>query len=161
MMLGLDAYTCLKWLHILGSTVLFGTGLGTAFQMWTAHRRGDPAAVAVVASNVVLADWMFTLPAGVIQPVTGIALALMSGLHPFTSWLVATYALYLVAFACWVPVVLLQLRVRDLSAEAVRTNTSLPAGYYSAMRLWFILGWPAFAALLVVFLLMVAKPDLW
>lgn len=160
-MLGIDAYLWLKWLHVLSSTVLFGTGLGTAFQMWFAHRRGDPATIAVVARNVVLADWLFTLPAGIVQPVTGIALALTTDLNPFTSWLVATYVLYLLAFACWVPVVILQLRVRELAKAAVRSHTPLAADYHSAMRLWFVLGWPAFIALVVVFLLMVAKPDLW
>ena len=160
-MLGVDAYLWTKWLHVLSGTVLFGTGLGTAFQMWFAHRRGDPAAIAVVARNVVLADWLFTLPAGIIQPVTGIILVLAGGLSPFASWLVATYALYLLAFACWVPVVILQLRARDLAAEATRAGTPLPVAYHGAMRWWFALGWPAFIALVVVFLLMVAKPDLW
>ena len=148
-------------MHILSSTVLFGTGLGTAFQMWFAHRRGDPIAIAVVARNVVLADWLFTLPAGIVQPVTGIALLLATGLSPFASWLVVTYALYLLAFACWAPVVLLQLRVRHIAEAAVRAGTALPAEYHRAMRLWFALGWPAFMALLVIFLLMVTKPDLW
>lgn len=160
-MFGLDAYLWLKWLHVLSSTVLFGTGLGTAFQMWFAHRRGDPAAIVVVARNVVLADWLFTLPAGIVQPITGIALVLATGLNPFASWLVATYALYLLAFVCWVPVVILQLQVRLIAEAAVRAGAALPADYHRAMRLWFALGWPAFIALVVIFLLMVAKPDLW
>ena len=161
MIAGIDSYLWLKWLHVLSSTVLFGTGLGTAFQMWFAHRQGDPAAIAVVARNVVLADWLFTLPAGIIQPVTGIAMVLAGGLHPFTSWLVVTYALYLLGFVCWVPVVVLQMRARDLADRAIRTGMPLPAEYHAIMRLWFVLGWPAFIALAVVFLLMVAKPDLW
>ncbi len=158
---GIDAYLWLKWLHILSSTVLFGTGIGTAFQMWLAHRRGDVAGIAVVSRNVVLADWMFTLPAGVVQPATGLALILSGGLDPMSSWLVATYLLYLLAFACWAPVVLLQIRVRDMAARAVATGTPLPAAYTRDMTLWFALGWPAFSALVIVFLLMVAKPDLW
>ncbi|MCC8429059.1 DUF2269 domain-containing protein [Reyranella aquatilis] len=158
---GIDAYLWLKWLHILSSTVLFGTGIGTAFQMWMAHRRGDVAGIAVVSRNVVLADWMFTLPAGVVQPATGLALVLNTGLDPMSSWLVAAYLLYLLAFVCWVPVVLLQIRVRDMAACAVATRTPLPAAYERDMKLWFALGWPAFSALVFVFLLMVAKPDLW
>jgi len=146
---------------LLSSTVLFGTGIGTAFQMWFAHRRGDVAVIAVVSRNVVLADWLFTLPAGIVQPVTGFALAMVSGLNPFTSWLVATYAIYLIAFACWVPVVVLQIRVRDLSAQAAAAGTALPLEYDQAMRLWFALGWPAFIGLMAVFMLMIAKPDLW
>lgn len=160
-MLGIDAYLWLKWLHVLSSTVLFGTGMGTAFQMWFAHRRGEPAAIAVVARNVVLADWLFTLPSGIVQPVTGFALVQQAGFDPFAPWLVVTYGLYLLAFVCWVPVVVLQIRVRDLVARAVRDGTPLPAEYHAAMRLWFTLGWPAFLALVVIFLLMIAKPDLW
>jgi len=160
-MLGIDSYLWLKWLHVLSSTVLFGTGIGTAFQMWFAHRRGDVAAIAVVSRNVVLADWLFTLPAGIVQPVTGFALAAASGLSLFASWLVATYVIYLIAFACWVPVVVLQIRVRDLSAQAAAEGRALPSEYDQAMRLWFALGWPAFTGLVAVFMLMIAKPDLW
>jgi uncharacterized membrane protein len=160
-MLGIDGYLWLKWLHILSSAVLFGTGIGTAFQMWFAHRRGEPAAIAVVARNVVLADWLFTLPAGVVQPVTGVVLGLQSGVDPMAPWLVVTYALYSLAFVCWVPVVVLQMRVRDIAATSAATGTGLPPGYDQAMRLWFALGWPAFGALIIVFLLMVAKPALW
>ncbi len=160
-MLGIDSYLWLKWLHVLSSTVLFGTGIGTAFHMWFAHRRGDVAAIAVVSRNVVLADWLFTLPAGIVQPVTGVALVTAGGLSPFTSWLVATYAIYGIGFACWVPVVLLQIRVRHLFARAASTGTPLPREYAQAMRLWFALGWPAFIGLVAVFMLMIAKPDLW
>ena len=160
-MAGIDAYLWLKWMHVLSSTILFGTGIGTAFQMWFVHRRGEPAAIAVVARNVVLADWLFTLPAGIVQPITGFVLMLQSGVDPFASWLVVTYGLYILAFACWVPVVVLQIRVRELAADAVRFGLPLPAEYRSAMRLWFVLGWPAFLALVVIFLLMVGKPDLW
>jgi uncharacterized membrane protein len=160
-MAGIDAYLWLKWVHVLSSTILFGTGMGTAFQMWFAHRRGEPAAIAVVARNVALADWLFTLPAGIIRPVSGFALMLQAGFDPFACWLVVTYVLYLVAFACWVPVVVLQIRVRELAADAVRLRLPLPAEYHSAMRLWLALGWPAFLALVVIFLLMIGKPNLW
>ena len=161
MILGIDSYLWLKWLHVLSSTVLFGTGIGTAFQMWFAHRRGDARSIAVVARNVVLADWLFTLPAGVLQPLTGLALAARVGIDLATPWLVVTYLLYLLAFVCWVPVAVLQMRARDLAERAVRENKPLPPEYREAMRLWFMLGWPAFIGLVVIYLLMVAKPDFW
>jgi len=161
MSLGIEASLWLKWLHVLSSTVLFGTGIGTAFQMWFAHRRGDVRAIAVVARNTVLADWLFTLPAGIVQPLTGLGLVFASGFDPGASWLVATYVLYIVAFVCWAPVVVLQIRVRDMAGQAVATGAALPAEYHRAMRLWFTLGWPAFLGLVIVFLLMVAKPTLW
>lgn len=160
-MLGADWYVILKWLHVLSSAVLFGTGIGTAFQMWMGHKRRDRHAIAVVARNVVLADWLFTLPAGILQPVTGLLLILVTGMPPLSSWLVATYGLYLLAFVCWLPVVVLQIRVKAIAGQAVAARTPLPPEYFRAMRLWFALGWPAFGGLVVVFLLMIAKPTLW
>ena len=157
----IDAYFTLKWVHILSSTVLFGTGLGTAFHMWFAHLRGDVATVAVVAGNVVLADWLFTMTAGIVQPVTGVLLALEAGHDLAASWLVVTYFLYILAAFCWFPVVRLQIQVRDNARESAANGTALPAAYYRSMRIWFMLGWPAFLALIGIFYLMVAKPDVW
>jgi uncharacterized membrane protein len=156
-----DAFLWLKWAHVLSSTVLFGTGLGTAFQMWRAHRTRDARVIAAVATNVVLADWLFTLPSGLIQPLTGWGLIAMAGYDPAEPWLLCSYALYLLALACWLPVVALQIRARDLARIAAATATPLPPAYVRAMRAWFILGWPAFLALVAVFALMVAKPALW
>jgi len=157
----IDAYFALKWVHILSSTVLFGTGLGTAFHMWFAHLRGDVATVAVVTGNVVLADWLFTMTAGIVQPVTGVLLAVEAGHDLTASWLVVTYMLYVLAALCWFPVVLLQIRVRDIARQSAAEGSTLPAGYRRYMRIWFALGWPAFLSLIGIFYLMVAKPDLW
>ena len=151
----MDPYLTLKWLHILSSTMLFGTGIGTAFQMVMAMRSGSPATIHSVARAVVIADWLFTTPAGLIQPLTGIALAHVAGYSLGESWLVVSYGLYLLAFACWVPVVHLQIRIRDLTADH-----TLPSQVHHLYRRWFILGWPAFGALILVFWLMVAKPVL-
>ena len=156
-----EAYTWVKIVHLLGATVLFGTGLGTAFQMWMAHRTGDPRAIATVARHVVLADLFFTTPAVIVQPVTGMALMWLAGFDPLSSWLVAVYALYLVAGACWIPVVRLQVRVSALARDAVATGRPLSADYHRTMRVWFWLGWPAFAAVILIFWLMASKPQLW
>ena len=157
----MNAYALLKFVHMLSSTLLFGTGLGTAFFMWMSHRSGNVAAIANAARITVLADWLFTTPAVVIQPLSGLWLMRLAGYPIGTPWLLTAIALYLAAGACWLPVVALQLRVRALSAEAVRSNTPLPASYHRHMRWWFALGWPAFLAVLAAFWLMVAKPDLW
>jgi uncharacterized membrane protein len=155
----IELYLALKVAHIISATILFGTGLGTALHFWLAHRSGNAAAIAVVARTVVLADFALTTPAGIVQPLTGIALAHLAGWSLLASWLVATYALYLLAFACWAPVVVLQIRARDLAAQAARRGERLPPGYHRIMHWWFALGWPAFLALIAVFALMVAKPD--
>lgn len=155
-----DPYLWIKWLHILSATVLFGTGLGTAFHMLMTHLRGDVAAIAAATRNTVLADWLFTATSGVVQPVTGIAMVTMAGLDPFESWLVVTYGLYVLAGLCWLKVVQLQYRMRDLAAAAAHGG-ALTADYDKAVRLWFILGSPAFISLLAVFALMVMKPTLW
>ncbi len=157
----MDPYFVAKWLHILSSTVLFGTGIGTAFQMVWVMRRAEPTQVRGVASGVVLADWVFTTPAGIIQPATGLWLVWLLGLPLTEPWLLLTYALYLLAFLCWAPVVRLQIRIRDLAAEAERAGKALPESAHRAYRIWFALGWPAFGALLIVFWLMVTKPPLW
>lgn len=156
-----DPYLLAKWLHILSSTVLFGTGIGTAFQMVWAMQSRDPHQVAGVAAGVVRADWLFTTPAGVVQPATGLWLIWLQGWPLWSPWLVVTYALYLLAFACWAPVVGLQIRIRDLAADAAANGAPLPASAIRAYRIWFALGWPAFGALLIVFWLMIAKPPLW
>ena len=157
----MDPSLIAKWLHILSATVLFGTGLGTAFQMVWAMRTGRVETIRSVASGVVVADWLFTTPAGLIQPLTGIWLVHPAGYSFFEPWLVVTYALYALAFLCWAPVVHLQIRIRDLAGVALSNGTALPEEARRAYRLWFALGWPAFAAMIAVFWLMVAKPVLW
>jgi len=157
----MDPYLTLKYLHILSSTVLFGTGMGTAFQMVWAWRTGKVQTIHSVASGVVIADWIFTTPAGIIQPLTGVAIIYVAGYSWNEPWLLLTYALYVVAFICWAPVVHLQIRIRDMAAKALENNTPLPARASRYFRIWFLLGWPAFAALLAVFWLMVHKPPLW
>lgn len=156
-----DPYLWVKWVHILSSTLLFGTGLGTAFHMFAAHLRGDVRAIAVMAQNTVLADWLFTATSGIIQPLTGLILIQMAGYDPFESWLILTYILYVIAGLCWLRVVQLQLKMRTLAVAAADTGEPLPDAYHSAMRGWFLLGWPAFIGLLGVFALMVFKPELW
>jgi uncharacterized membrane protein len=156
-----SAYTLLKVVHILSATVLFGTGLGTAFQMWTANKSGDVRAIATVARHIVWADYLFTTPAVIVQPLTGFILATMAGFDPMSPWLVAAYGLYVLTGLCWLPVVWIQLRMRDLAVEAAAANAPLPPRYHRLARAWFLLGWPAFSAVLAIFWLMVAKPALW
>jgi uncharacterized membrane protein len=156
----MDAYLFVKWLHILSSTILFGTGLGTALHMVLAHRAKDGRALAVVTRNVVRADWLCTLPSGIVQPATGVALIYLAGFDPLAPWLVASYVLFIVAAACWFIVVALQIRMARLADAAARANTPPPREYFRAYRLWFWLGWPAFLSLVAVFALMVMKPAL-
>lgn len=157
----MNGYVILKFIHILSATVLFGTGLGTAFQMWMAHLSGDVRAIATVARNTVRADLYFTTPAVIIQPLTGIALIQVTGTDPFTSWLVAVYGFYLLTGLCWLPVVWLQWRARDLAVSASDSATALPPAYFRMMWLWFWLGWPAFLSVTAIVWLMVSKPELW
>jgi uncharacterized membrane protein len=157
----MNAYAALKFVHVVSATVLFGTGLGTAFFMWMSHRSGNVVAIAHAARLTVLADWLFTTPAVIVQPLSGIALMWFVGYPLTTSWLLLSIALYVLAGACWLPVVALQLRVRNISAAAARDGRALPPEYYRCMRWWFALGWPAFVAVLGAFWLMIAKPSVW
>jgi uncharacterized membrane protein len=157
----MNAYVLLKTVHILSSTLLFGTGLGTAFFMWFTHRTGQVAAIATAARLTVLADFLFTTPAVIVQPVSGFLLMRLMGFDLHASWLQASMALYLFTGACWLPVVWLQWHARNLAVVAQRDDKPLPPAYYRCMRVWFALGWPAFIAVLAIFWLMVAKPTLW
>ena len=149
-----------KYIHILSATLLFGTGLGTAFHGWTAGLSGDTRAMAVVNRNVVLADWLFTTPAVILQPVTGVWLALERG-YPLTEgWLLLSLGLYGLVGACWLPVVWLQMRMHRMAQTARDTDQPLPARYHRYARWWFALGWPAFAGVLAIFWLMVFKPTI-
>lgn len=154
-------FMILKTAHVLSSTLLFGTGLGTAFHMWATHRRGDVRAIASTARNVVLADWLFTASSGAVQPVTGFAMAQIAGYDLASPWLVLAYCAYGVAGACWLMVVRIQMRVARLAASCAAGGMPLPTEYHQAMRAWFWLGWPAFILLIGAFWLMVAKPQLW
>lgn len=146
-------------IHVLSAAVLFGTGAGIAFFMVRAHRTRDPATVAAVARMVVLADLIFTLPAVVIQPVTGFAMISVERWDAFQVWLLVAYALYGVAVVCWLPVVWIQIRLRDLAAEAARQGQPLPDAWRRLYRLWFALGWPALLAMIALYAIMIAKPP--
>ena len=153
-------YLILKYLHVIGATVLLGTGAGIAFFMAMAHRTGDAATIAATARIVVVADFMFTATAVVAQPVTGLLLADAVGYSLGEGWIVASIALYLVTGAFWLPVVWMQAKMRDLAAAAARTGAALPERYHRLYRTWLAFGFPAFAAVLGIFWLMIARPEL-
>ncbi len=151
-------YLAIKWLHILSATLMFGTGFGTAFYMFFVNRSGNVQAMAVVTRLVAKADWWFTTPAVIIQPLSGLWMIHLAG-FPFTStWIVWSIALYVLAGVCWLPVVWLQLRMRDMAVAAAQSGEALPARYWQYEKIWTDLGFPAIAALLVVYWLMVHKP---
>jgi uncharacterized membrane protein len=156
-----DLALTLKLIHLLGAAVLFGTGLGIAFFMLMAHRSRDPATIAATARMVVIADALFTATAVVVQPLSGAALAWTTGFSLWASWIVASLGLYVLVGLCWLPVVWIQLRLRDLAAKAAQTGAVLPSDYFRLYRIWFALGWPAFAGVIAIFALMTWKPVLW
>jgi uncharacterized membrane protein len=153
-------YLCVKWLHIVSSTVLFGTGGGIAFFFVRAHRTRDVNVIAAIAGDVVLADMVFTTTAVVLQPTTGLTLALAAGYPLTTPWLLAALLLYILVGCFWLPVVWLQIRMRDIARLAAGSGVDLPPVYQRYYRWWFGLGWPAFLGVLIIFYLMVAKPTL-
>jgi uncharacterized membrane protein len=156
-------YLALKFLHIIGAAVLLGTGAGIAFFMLMAHLGGRPAVIAGVARIVVTADFLFTATAVVVQPITGALLAWTVGYSLWDGWIVLSLALYVFIGAFWLPVVWMQMRMRDLAEAAVTAGEPLPARYHRLFWTWFAFGFPAFGAILVIFWLMIARPniDLW
>jgi uncharacterized membrane protein len=148
----------LRWLHVIGASVLLGTGAGIAFFMLMAHRTADAAFIAGTARIVILADWLFTLSAVIAQPVTGYFLAREIGWPLSESWIVWSLGLYVMIGLFWLPVVWMQKRMHRLAEAAVRDGKALSAAYYRLFRLWFLCGIPAFVGVLVIFWLMTAKP---
>jgi uncharacterized membrane protein len=151
-------YLWIKWLHIVSSTVLLGTGAGIAFFFVRAQRSANVQVIAAVARDVVLADLLFIASAVLLQPTTGLALALMAGYPLGASWLIASIALYVFVGCCWLPVVWMQIRMQRLAQAATDANTPLPPAYFRYYRWWFGLGWPGFLGVLIIFYLMVARP---
>lgn len=154
------AYFLLKYLHVLGATVILGTGTGIAFFMLTAHRSGDAGFIARTAAVVVAADMLFTATAVIAQPITGYLLMRQTGIEITTPWVMASLGLYVVAGLFWLPVVWIQVRIRDLAAAAASTGNRLPEAYHRLFRIWFAFGFPGFGAALAVLWLMIAKPAL-
>ncbi|MEJ5031370.1 DUF2269 family protein [Comamonas sp. MYb69] len=157
----MNTYLLLKTLHILSSVLMVGTGFGSAFYMFFANRSGNVAAQAVVSRLVVRADWWFTTPAVIIQPISGWALMVMAGWPWHTPWLLLSMALYVLAGLCWLPVVGMQIRMARLAANADAQGQPLPDEYRRLASRWEALGYPAFVAMLGVYYLMVNKPTLW
>jgi uncharacterized membrane protein len=153
-------YFALKYLHVIGAAVLLGTGAGIAFFMLMAHLGGDVRIIAGVARIVVVADFVFTATAVLVQPVTGVLLAWQAGYSLWEGWIFWSIVLYFVTGAFWLPVVWMQLRMRDLAEESVRVLTPLSYAYHRLFWIWFAFGFPAFAAVLAIFWLMIARPQL-
>ena len=147
----------LKTVHVLSAALFFGTGLGSAWYKWRADRSGDVRSIAWIQREIVLADWLFTVPSGVLLPVTGVAMAWSYGLPLTTPWIATGIAGYTVAGLCWLPAAWLQLRMRRLADQAVLRGEPLPDAFHRAARQWLLLGVPAFLAAALTIWVMVAK----
>jgi uncharacterized membrane protein len=156
----MTGYFLLKFLHVIGATVLLGTGAGIAFFMLMAHRTGDARLIAGTARIVVIADMVFTATAVIAQPVTGILLARAAGYPLGEGWIVASILLYLFTGAFWLPVVWMQARMRNFARAAAEAGEGLPGAYHRLFRWWFAFGFPAFAAVLLIFWLMITRPEI-
>ncbi len=153
-------YDILRFLHVIGATVLLGTGAGIAFFMVISNRSGDPRLIAHVGGIVVLADTVFTATAAIFQPVTGYLLAREAGWPVLSGWVGLSLALYIIVGAFWLPVVWMQIRLRNMARLAAREGKALPAAYHRLYRWWFAFGFPAFAAVLAIIWLMLTKPSI-
>lgn len=155
----MNTYLVIKALHILSSVIIVGTGLGTAYYLFFTNRTGRVSTIADVARLVVRADWWFTTPAIIFQPLSGLWLAYAAGWAWDTPWIMLSLVLFAVTGACWLPVVWLQIRLAEMAEQAAAQNESLPDRYWRYARRWELLGYPAFIAMLGVYFLMVIKPD--
>ncbi len=154
----MNTYFIIKTIHILSSTILFGTGIGIAFFMFRSYFTDDIDEKLYAARNTVLADYLFTFPAVVIQPISGAWLVWQGGYYWMDYWLFVTYMIYIFAGICWLPVVWIQIQLKNMLIQSIDDHAELPARYNKLFKIWFLLGWPAFISLVVVFFLMVFKP---
>jgi uncharacterized membrane protein len=155
----MTVYFIVKYLHVLGAIVILGTGTGIAFFMLMAHRSGDPAFIARTAGTVVIADMLFTLTAVLLQPASGVWLMVLSAATLNERWLVASLALYAVAGLFWIPVVFMQIEMRNLARAAVARLEPLPPRYFALFRRWWVFGIPGFGSVMAILWLMIAKPQ--
>lgn len=153
-------YEILRLLHVLGATVLIGTGAGIAFFMVISNHSRDPRLIAHVAGIVVLADTLFTATAAIAQPVTGYLLAREAGWPLLSGWVAWSLVLYVLVGLFWLPVVWMQIRMRNLAIAARDADAPLPESYHRLYRWWFAFGFPAFAAVLAILWLMLTRPLL-
>ena len=152
-------YPFIKTLHILSATLIMGTGLGTAFYLFVTNRSDNVQAQGVVSKWVCKADWWFTTPAVIFQPISGLWLAHKMTMPLTATWIWLSFALFIFAGLCWLPVVIWQMQMRNIAGEAMdKGETELPKCYWQLARRWEMLGYPAFTAVVVIFFLMVAKP---
>lgn len=154
----MNTYLLLKTLHIFSPTILFGTGMGIAFFMWRSWFTDNLHEKLYAVRNTVLADYCFTFPATVIQPVTGFWLLNVAGYDPMSLWLLATYSIYAIVGLCWLPVVWIQIQLKKVIQVSIENHAPLPERYHRLFKIWFLLGWPSFIGLVIVFFLMVFKP---
>jgi uncharacterized membrane protein len=146
--------------HVIGATVLFGTGAGIAFFMVLAHGTRDPKLIAHVAGTVVIADTLFTATAALLQPVTGYLLVRLIGWELSEGWITLSLLLYVFTGLFWLPVVGIQIRMRNLARAAAAARAELPAAYFRLYRIWFAFGFPAFFAVIGILWLMLNKPTI-
>lgn len=151
-------YIILKWIHIISATIVFGTGIGSAFYMFVANRQKDVGVIYFTIKNVVIADWIFTTPAIIIQLLSGLYLAHIVGYDLRDRWLIWGLFLYVFIGLCWIPVVIMQIKMRDMAKTALSSQTALPDMFWQMNKWWVILGSLAFPAVVIIFYLMVAQP---
>jgi uncharacterized membrane protein len=155
----MTAYFPVKYLHVIGAIVILGTGAGIAFFMLMAHRSRDAAFIARTAAAVVIADMLFTLTAVILQPVTGGLLMMLSSTSFAERWLSASLVLYALAGLFWIPVIFMQIEMRDLASAAAVTGQPLPPRYFALFRRWVWFGIPGFGSVMTILWLMIAKPG--
>ncbi len=151
-------YQLVKTLHIVGALLFLGAGLMTAYYKVRADRSGDLKIITWYQREIVLADWIFTLPSGLLLPLTGWWLMEKRGLTLDDAvWLRYGIILFVAAGVLWLPAVWLQIKMRRLASQALETDSELPPEFHRANKIWMALGVPAFLAAAAVVWLMVSQ----
>jgi uncharacterized membrane protein len=156
----LNLIFAIKFVHVLAAAAMFGTALAVALFMVLADRSGNVSVIAVTARFAVVVELMVMIPALALQPISGFPLASAVGLTLGEFWIMLSLLIYALIVAGWLAVLVLEIRIRDLTQEAVLAGLPLPEAYFGMFRLYTVLVWPTLAAMIVVFALMIWQPRM-
>ena len=150
-------YNTLITLHIISVILLLGVGGGSAFYKFMSDRSGNLEVIVHTNKMVVLADWLFTTPSVLLQPITGLMLANLMGYSFDELWLLLSVTLYVFSTLLWLVAVWLQIKMKKMARSAVEQKVNLGEAYAKLVNYWIWLGVFSAFSMGTVFYLMIYK----
>lgn len=145
----------LVFIHVVSAVIFIGNIVTVAFWKLKAEFSRDPAHIHRTAKNIMVADYIFTIPSNIGLLISGFLLAFQSS-YPLTeiNWLTLSLTLFIVTGILWV-VCLLPLQRKMIHYSQGNWDE---ANYKKVSRTWDALGTLATLIPLFILYLMVMKP---